>query len=92
MLDKVGKLITKVFGSKSEKDIKSIQPIVDKIKAYGPEMEKLSDQELKERTEGFRKKFRMLPLMFGLRLKRPKSNLITLRNPILAKTEDLLNY
>lgn len=56
MLDKVGKLITKVFGSKSEKDIKSIQPIVDKIKAYGPEMEKLSDQELKERTEGFRKK------------------------------------
>ena len=56
MLDKVGKLITKVFGSKSEKDIKSIQPIVDKIKAYGPAMEKLSDEELKEKTQGFKNK------------------------------------
>lgn len=54
MLDKVGKLITKVFGTKSEKDIKSIQPIVDKIKSYGPEMEKLSDRELQEKTESFK--------------------------------------
>ncbi len=54
MIDKVGKLITKIFGSKSEKDIKSIQPIVDKIKSYGPEMEKLSDEQLKAKTEGFR--------------------------------------
>jgi preprotein translocase subunit SecA len=56
MLDKVGKLITKVFGSKSEKDIKGIQPIVEKIKSYGPEMEKLSDRELQEKTQEFKKK------------------------------------
>jgi len=56
MLDKVGKLITKVFGSKSEKDIKGIQPIVEKIKSYGPEMEKLSDLELQEKTKEFKKK------------------------------------
>ena len=56
MLDKVGKLITKVFGSKSDKDIKGIQPIVDKIKAYGPEIEKLSDSELKAKTVEFKKK------------------------------------
>lgn len=56
MLDKVGKLITKVFGSKSDKDIKSIQPILEKIKSYGPEMEKLSDRELQEKTEGFKSK------------------------------------
>ena len=54
MIDKVGKLITKIFGSKSEKDIKSIQPIVDKIKSYGSEMEKLSDEQLKAKTEGFK--------------------------------------
>ena len=54
MIDKVGKLITKIFGSKSEKDIKSIQPIVDQIKSFGPEMEKLSDEQLKAKTEGFR--------------------------------------
>lgn len=56
MLDKVGKLITKVFGSKSEKDIKGIQPIVEKIKSYGPQMEKLSDGELKAKTEEFKQK------------------------------------
>lgn len=56
MLDKVGKLITKVFGSKSEKDIKGIQPIVEKIKSYGPQMEKLSDDELKAKTEEFKQK------------------------------------
>ena len=56
MLDKVGKLITKVFGSKSEKDIKTIQPILDAIKSYGPEIEKLSDRQLQEKTEEFKKK------------------------------------
>lgn len=56
MIDKVGKLITKIFGSKSEKDIKTIQPIVEQIKAFGPEMEKLSDDELKAKTEGFKAK------------------------------------
>jgi preprotein translocase subunit SecA len=56
MLDKVGKLITKVFGSKSEKDIKTIQPIVDKIKSYEAEMEKLSDRELQEKTQHFKQK------------------------------------
>ena len=56
MLDKVGKLITKVFGSKSEKDIKGIQPIVDKIKAFGPDMESLSDQELQAKTQRFKEK------------------------------------
>ena len=55
MIDKVGKLITKIFGSKSEKDIKAIQPIVDQIKALGPEMEKLSDDQLKQKTEDFKK-------------------------------------
>jgi len=55
MIDKVGKLITKIFGSKSEKDIKKIQPIVDSIKSFGPEIEKLSDEELKAKTEGFKK-------------------------------------
>ncbi|MEP1150948.1 MAG: preprotein translocase subunit SecA [Balneola sp.] len=56
MLDKIGKAITKIFGSKSEKDIKAIQPIVDKIKAFGPEMEKLSDDQLKAKTQEFKQK------------------------------------
>ena len=58
MLDKIGKVITKIFGSKSEKDIKAIQPIVDKINALGPEMEKLSDEQLKAKTQEFKQKIK----------------------------------
>ena len=58
MMDKVGKFITKIFGSKSEKDIKGIQPIVNRIKALGPETEKLSDDGLKAKTEGFKAQIR----------------------------------
>ncbi len=42
-------LLTKVFGNKSQRDLKSIQPIVNKIKALGPEMEALSNDELRGR-------------------------------------------
>ena len=46
MIDKVGKLITKIFGSKSEKDIKSIQPLIEEIKLYSSSLVALSDEEL----------------------------------------------
>ena len=39
MLDTIGKVITKVFGSKNEKDIKKIQPIVDQIKSFEEQKE-----------------------------------------------------
>ena len=54
MIDKVGKLITKIFGSKSEKDIKSIQPLIEEIKLYSSSLEALSDEELKAKTEYFK--------------------------------------
>ncbi|MFN1835716.1 preprotein translocase subunit SecA [Balneola sp. MJW-20] len=54
MIDKVGKILTKIFGSKSEKDIKAIRPIVDKINSYDEEMQKLSDDELKAKTAYFK--------------------------------------
>ena len=54
MIDKVGKLITKIFGSKSEKDIKSIQPLIEEIELYSSSLEALSDEELKAKTEYFK--------------------------------------
>ena len=39
--------IKKLFGDKSQRDLKEIMPIVDKIKALGPDMEKLSIDELR---------------------------------------------
>ncbi|AVR45724.1 preprotein translocase subunit SecA [Christiangramia fulva] len=49
--------VLKVFvGDKSKKDVKEIQPIIDKIKAIEPEMEKLSLDELREKTTQFKAK------------------------------------
>jgi preprotein translocase subunit SecA len=56
ILETVGKAITKVFGTKSDKDIKKIQPIVDEIKSYEDQMKQLSDDELKAKTEEFKQK------------------------------------
>ncbi len=78
MLDKIGKVITKVFGSKSERDIKAIQPIVDEIKALGPEMEKLSDDQLKAKTEEFKQ-----------RIKDATSDTSTKIEEVKAKMEDM---
>ena len=38
-------LFSKVFGTHSEREVKRIIPIVDKIEALGPEYEKLTDEE-----------------------------------------------
>ncbi len=47
-------LITKIFGSHSEHELKRIYPIVDKIEALEPEMEALSDEDLKTKTDEFK--------------------------------------
>ena len=40
--------LSKLFGNKSQRDLKEIMPIVDKIKALGPQMESLSNDELRD--------------------------------------------
>ncbi|MCB6610344.1 preprotein translocase subunit SecA [[Clostridium] symbiosum] len=49
-------LIEKMFGTHSERELKMIYPIVDKIVALKPEMEKLTDEELKDNTRKFRER------------------------------------
>ena len=44
----------KLFKSYSEKEVKRVRPIVNKINSLEPEMEKLSDHELREKTEYFK--------------------------------------
>ena len=50
-----GALAAKVFGSANDRKIKSYRPTVDEINALEPELEKLTDTELRARTETFRK-------------------------------------
>lgn len=49
-------LIEKIFGTHSENELKRIHPIVDRIEALEPEMQALSDTELKDKTREFKKR------------------------------------
>lgn len=50
-------LLDKIFGSYSEREVKRIKPIVDKIDNLGSSMEKLSDEELKQKTFDFKERY-----------------------------------
>ena len=44
-------ILSKFFGNKSQRDLKEIQPIVDKINALRPEMQSLTVDQLRERID-----------------------------------------
>ena len=46
--------LEKIFGTYSDKEIKKILPLVDKIYTYEEEYKKLSDEELKNKTSEFK--------------------------------------
>jgi preprotein translocase subunit SecA len=46
--------ISKLFGSKSERDVKGIQPIVEKIKSEFAKLQDISNDELRAKTAGFK--------------------------------------
>ncbi len=47
-------LITKLFGTYSDRELKSIYPIVDKIEALEPQFQALTDQQLTAKTAEFK--------------------------------------
>ena len=49
-------LISKIFGTHSERELKLIYPIVDRIEALEPDMEKLTDEQLREKTDEFKRR------------------------------------
>ncbi len=49
-------LFSKVFGTHSENELKRIYPIVDRIEALEPEIQALSDVELKDKTREFKQR------------------------------------
>ena len=50
------KMIEKVFGTHSERELKRIEPIVDKIESYRDTMRALSDEELRGKTKEYKKR------------------------------------
>ena len=49
-------LVTKIFGTHSERELKRISPLVDRIEALRPDMQALTDEQLKAKTEEFKKR------------------------------------
>jgi preprotein translocase subunit SecA len=54
----INQLLGKVFGTKNERVIKALMPKVQAINALEPEIEKLSDAELRAKTDEFRQRIR----------------------------------
>ena len=50
----INTLLGKVFGTKNEREVKRLQPRVAAISALEPEMQKLSDEQLRAKTDEFR--------------------------------------
>ena len=48
--------LEKIFGTHSQNELKRIYPIVDHIEALEPEMQKLSDEELRDKTREFKER------------------------------------
>ncbi|PHM49723.1 preprotein translocase subunit SecA [Xenorhabdus miraniensis] len=48
------KLLTKIFGSRNDRTLRRLRKVVDVINRMEPDFEKLSDEELKAKTEQFR--------------------------------------
>ncbi len=53
----IGSALTKIFGSKNERVLKGIQPLVDRINSFEPDIQKLDDAGLAAKTVEFRERF-----------------------------------
>ena len=53
----IAKVLAKIFGTKNARDLKRMQPIVNKINSLEEEVMRLSDGEMMDKTNSFRERF-----------------------------------
>ena len=58
MIQLIFKLMTKVFGSRNDRELKKLQSRVDAIGALEPEMERLTDADIRARSDQLKKRVR----------------------------------
>ena len=51
------KLVEKIFGTHSQRELKMIMPTVDKIESLRPQMQALTDEELKAKTKEYKERY-----------------------------------
>jgi len=54
----VTQVLTKIFGTKHDREMKRIQPLVDKINSFEPKLAALSDEQLKAKTPEFQERLK----------------------------------
>ncbi|MCK4935216.1 MAG: preprotein translocase subunit SecA, partial [Elusimicrobiales bacterium] len=54
----IQKIFESIYGTKSERDLKKIQPLVDKINSLEEEIRELTDERLKNKTIEFRERLK----------------------------------
>jgi preprotein translocase subunit SecA len=54
----IGKALAKVFGTSNERAVKRLQPLVEQINGLEPQMQQLTDEQLRAKTEEFRARVR----------------------------------
>ena len=52
----IGKLIKKIVGDKNDRDLKKLQPLVDRVNSIEAEFEALTDEQLQGKTVEFRQR------------------------------------
>ncbi len=85
--------ISKLFGNKASRDMKEIQPWVEKVKAAYPEIEKLTEDELRAKTEELKKYIKDSALEESKKIEELKGSIesidIDKREPVFAQIDKL---
>ena len=85
--------IGKLFGNKATRDMKEIKPWVDRVKAVYPEISKLSNDELRARTEELKKYIKASAVEEQKKIEELKATIeatdIEKREPIFAQIDKL---
>ncbi len=80
-------LVTKIFGSKYERDVKKLWPIVEEIDLFTEQLQNLSDEELKGKTQEFRQKIKERTSQPDERLKELKEEFTGIETHGLSEEE-----
>ena len=62
----VQKIFSKIFGTSHQREMKKIQPLINKINAFESDIQKLSDEHLKNKTTEFQNRLKNGETVFDI--------------------------
>ena len=88
-------VISKIFGTKADRDYKAIKPVLDKVLAVYPEIDALDHDSLRERSAALRQKLREVEAPFETRIQEIKAELekdipVSEKEKLAGESEDLV--